>query len=384
MVVRSPKKLPIEIFTLSKPRYQGIYMKEINFSSLTKCPQGIIFQFTLSLCLFAFAACGAAQTPIRISTQPALYFTLPLHVATANGYWKEAGLTPQIFSYPAGVPQLKGSAEWDMGLTGAVPALIGAKDYEMVTIGVVDDQSRANVLMAPKAFVDKVKTTNTIPKGTKISVSLNSTGDYVAQTCLALWGGRTKSEMVYTGASQGDIIKAGAAGEAELVALWAPNMYTMQEKHNFVTLCSGKDFSPGIFGVIVVKRGYATANPQIVTKFLAVLLRSINWMKENPKKAQELLISTAAKDGITVSPFAAKNDVELRPIFSLKEQLELMGGAAGDANGSVVGKSFRSINIFLNEGKTYTTSAKLSSFIDASYLKRVADDPVLSKIANAK
>jgi hypothetical protein len=80
---------------------------------------------------------------------------------------------------------------------------------------------------------------------------------------------------------------------------------------------------------------------------------------------------------------AAKKDADLRPIFNLKEQLEIMG-VGGDANFSVVGKSFRSINIFLNEGKVYTTSAKLSSFIDASYLKRVADDPVLSKIANAK
>jgi ABC-type nitrate/sulfonate/bicarbonate transport system substrate-binding protein len=358
-------------------------MKKINFRLPTKCPQGAIFKFALSLLLFSFATYGAAQTPIRISLQPGLWSMLPVHVATANGYWKEAGLSPQLVSYPAGVPQIKGNADWDVGLMGAVPALIGAKEYNMITIGVTDDQSRTNVLMAPKAFVDKVKATNTIPKGTKIAVTMNSTGDYTAQTCLALWGGKNKAEMVYTGASQPDIIKAGAAGEAEVVALWAPNMYTMQEKHNFVVLCSGKDFSPGIFSAVVAKRDYAAASPELVAKFMAVIVRSINWMKTNPQKAQELLISTAAKDGITVSPFAAKSDAELRPIFNLKEQLEIMG-VDGDANFSAVGKSFRSINIFLNEGKVYTTSAKLSSFIDASYLKRVADDPALSKMANAK
>jgi ABC-type nitrate/sulfonate/bicarbonate transport system substrate-binding protein len=358
-------------------------MKMRPFFSRKTLGSSELCKLMLSTFLLGFASHGMAQTPIRISTQPALYFTLPLHVATANGYWKEAGLSPQVVSYPAGLPQVKASADWDVGLTGAIPALIGAKDYDMVTIGVVDDQSRTNVLMASKAFVDKVKATNTIPKGTKIAVTLNSSGDYTAQTCLALWGGKNKAEMVYTGASQPDIIKAGAAGEVEVVALWAPNMYTMKEKHNFVTLCSGKDFSPGIFGVVVAKREYATANPQIVAKFMAVLMRSINWMKDNPQKAQELLISTAAKDGIAVSPSAAKSDVELRPIFNLKEQLEIMG-VGGDASSSVVGKSFRSINIFLNEGRAYTTSAKLSSFIDTGYLRRVADDPALSRMANAK
>jgi ABC-type nitrate/sulfonate/bicarbonate transport system substrate-binding protein len=358
-------------------------MKMLGFSLQTTRTWGNLCKATLSIFLLGFAAHGAAQTPIRISLQPGLWSMLPVHVAVANGYWKEAGLSPQLVSYPAGLPQIKGNADWDVGLMGAVPALIGAKEYGMITIGITDDQSRTNVLMAPKAFVDKVKATNAIPKGTRIAVTLNSTGDYTAQTCLALWGGKNKAEMVYTGASQPDIIKAGAAGEAEVVALWAPNMYTMEEKHNFVTLCSGKDFSPGIFSAVVAKRDYATASPELVAKFMAVIVRSINWMKTNPQKAQELLISTAARDGITVSPSAAKKDADLRPIFNLKEQLEIMG-VDGDTNFSAVGKSFRSINIFLNEGKTYTTSAKLSSFIDSSFLKRVADDPVLSKIANAK
>ncbi len=39
---------------------------------------------TATLCLAAWSS--AAQTSIRISTQPGLYFALPLHVATANGY----------------------------------------------------------------------------------------------------------------------------------------------------------------------------------------------------------------------------------------------------------------------------------------------------------
>jgi ABC-type nitrate/sulfonate/bicarbonate transport system substrate-binding protein len=337
---------------------------------------------TALLCVTAGSS--AAQTPIRISTQPGLYFTLPLHVATANGYWKDAGLMPSFLPFAAGVPQIKAHADWDVGLTGAVPALIGAKDFNLITIGIVDDQSRTNALLARKEFVEKVKAEKQIPNGTKFALTLNSTVDYAAQTCLALWGGKNKSDMIYKGAGQGDVIKAGAAGEADVVGLWAPNMYIMQEKHGFVPFCSGKDFSPGVFGTVVTHRTYATANPALVSKFLAVLMRSINWMKDNPDKAQALLIATAAKDGIVISASAAKSDVELRPIFNLIQQLEIMGANTTNVNDSVAGKSFYSINVFLNEGKTGTRTMRPASFVDASYLKRVNDDPELKKMANAK
>jgi ABC-type nitrate/sulfonate/bicarbonate transport system substrate-binding protein len=190
--------------------------------------------------------------------------------------------------------------------------------------------------------------------------------------------------MVYKGATQAEAIQAGASGEAEVVGLWAPNMYTMQEKHGFVPLCTAKDFSAGVFGAVVANRTYAVANPQLVSKFLAVLLRSITWMKNNPVKAQELLIATANKEGIAISPAAATSDVDLRPIFDLKQQLEVMGAVSGNVNDSIIGKSFYSINVFLNEGKTGTRTMRPASFVDVGYLKRVNDDPDLRTMANAK
>jgi hypothetical protein len=105
-------------------------------------------------------------------------------------------------------------------------------------------------------------------------------------------------------------------------------------------------------------------------------------MKANPQKVQALLINTAAQDAVPVFPSAAKSGVALRPIFNLQQHPEPMGVGA-DANTSRVSKSFRSIHIFLNAGSAYTTNAKLSSFIDSTYLKRVADDAALSKMAHA-
>jgi ABC-type nitrate/sulfonate/bicarbonate transport system substrate-binding protein len=355
-------------------------MKKLTSSGLMRAWCGRFICGAVAVAGLATAFESRAQTPIRISTQPALYFTLPLHVATANSYWKDAGLSPTFVSYPAGLPQIKGNADWDVGLTGAVPALIGAKDYKIITIGIVDDQSKTNALMARKEFVDKVRADGRIPKGTRFALTLNSSADYAAQTCLALWGGLNKSDMVYRGASQAEAIQAGASGDAQVVGLWAPNIYTMQEKHGFVPLCSAKEFSPGVFGAVVAKREFGTANPDAVTRFIAVLMRSIDWMKANPVKAQALLIETAAKDGIVISASAAKSDFDLRPIFNLKQQMEVMGGLTGNVDDSVAGRSFYSINVFLNEGKTFSRNMKPASFVDVSFLKRVSDDAALSKM----
>jgi ABC-type nitrate/sulfonate/bicarbonate transport system substrate-binding protein len=323
-----------------------------------------------------------AQTPLRISVQPANYSMLAVHVATKNDFWKLAGLSPTFIRYPAGVPQIKANADWDIGITGAVPALIGAKDFDLITIAVADDQSRTNALMAPKDLVEQVRKEKRIPKGTKIAVTLNSTADYAVQTCLALWGGLTKSDVTYQGATQPEAIQAGASGAAQMVGLWAPNVYTMKEKHGFETLCTAKDFSPGLYNVAIANRSFANKNPDTVAKFLAVMMRAVKWMKDNPAKTHEIFVSTATEEGFNISIANAKNDYEQRGIFDLSGQFRMMGETSAGIDGSAVGRSFYSINVFLNEGRAGTRTMKPSVFIDTSYLKRVKDNPEFEKIAN--
>lgn len=71
----------------------------------------------------AMAAAGAsAQQPaiIKVSYQPALYWSLPFYIASEKGWWAELGLKPEFSIFPAGVPQIAASAakSWDVGGTG--------------------------------------------------------------------------------------------------------------------------------------------------------------------------------------------------------------------------------------------------------------------------
>jgi ABC-type nitrate/sulfonate/bicarbonate transport system substrate-binding protein len=338
----------------------------------------------VSLSILCTCAISHAQTPIRISVQPGNYSAFAVHVATENDFWKLVGLTPSFIRYPAGVPQIKGNADWDFGVTGAVPALIGAKDFNLITIAVADDQSRTNQLMGRTELVQRIRAEKSVPKGSKIAVTFNSTADYAVQACLALWGGRQKSDMVYQSATQPEAIAAGASGSAELVGLWAPNIYAMKEKHGFEPLCSAKDFGSGIYNVVVTNRDYAAKNPDTVAKYLAVMMRSINWIKDNPQKAQALFMSVSGKENIQVSSSAAKSDYDARPLFNLDQQLVVMGDTPETSNDSATGKSFYAINVFLTEGKAGSRNMRPASFVDASFLKRVKGNPELLKIATSK
>src|SRR5262245_16778038 len=59
-----------------------------------------------ALILVAGAPAALTQTAIKVSYQPALYWSLPYFVASEKGFWTEAGLKPEFSTFPAGAPQV--------------------------------------------------------------------------------------------------------------------------------------------------------------------------------------------------------------------------------------------------------------------------------------
>ena len=103
---------------------------------------------------------GAQQTtPIGVSYQPALYWSLPYYIASEKGWWKEAGLEPQFSTFPSGAPQMAaaGSKSWDVGGTGSAPATLGAQRFDILTIGITNDELTGNALMTRKGETEAVR-----------------------------------------------------------------------------------------------------------------------------------------------------------------------------------------------------------------------------------
>src|SRR5213595_2508848 len=270
-------------------------------------------QFCMAAMLARVATGVHAQlTEIKVSYQPALYWALPFYVASEKGWWAELGLKPTFSTFPAGVPQIAASASksWDVGGAGSVPAVLGAARYQLVTIGITNDESVGNALMA------------------------NSTGDYAVQSCLRKWG-LAKADVSMKSMGQAEIISAMSSGNADLGGLWAPNIYTLEEKTGAKLICSGRDAGAIVPGALIVRADYAKEQPQNVAKYLAVYLRAQKWMNAHQPEAIAMMKTSYDQGGVTISEASMKKEFATRPVYDLAGQLKIMnrGSGASDVDG---------------------------------------------------
>ena len=332
--------------------------------------------------ILALVTGGAmAQQEIKVSYQPALYWSLPYYIATEKGWWGELGLKPAFSTFPAGVPQIAASAakSWDVGGTGSVPAVLGAARYNLLTIGITNDESQGNALLASGAKADGFVRNPGSIKGQTIVLTANSTGDYAVQSCLSKWGLK-KADVQIKSMGQAEIISAMSSGNADLGGLWAPNIYTLEEKAGAKLICSGRDAGAIVPGAIIVRQEYAKAEPQNVAKYLAIYLRAQKWSLAHRAEAIAMMRKFYDQGGVTISEAAMNKEFDTRPVFDLAGQLRIMGRTAGAA--SDVDKWLGGIGEFMKANGTFPEAPATKSFVTDEYLRMVDSDPKLKEFAN--
>jgi NitT/TauT family transport system substrate-binding protein len=320
-----------------------------------------------------------AQTPINVSYQPAVYWALPYYLATQKGWWKEIGLAPSFSVFPAGAPQVAAAqaGSWDVGGTGSVPAVLGAARSGLLTIGITNDESKANVLMVRG---DKYADFSAHPqslKGQRILLTTNSTGDYAVRSCLKKYG-VAFSDVQFINMGQAQVLSAMTSNNGDVVGVWAPNNYTLEEKAGAKTLCTGADAGAVIPGALVVRADYAKQNPKNVAAYLAVYLRSLGWEKAHRSLAHAMIKTFYAQGGVDISDQAIDQEFALRPVFLLDQQLKIMNRANGASD---VDHWFSNIGNFMVSTGTLPSAPDVKSFITDEYMKMVASDPTLKAFA---
>jgi NitT/TauT family transport system substrate-binding protein len=328
----------------------------------------------------AFAGTAQAQTEIKVSYQPALYWALPFFVATEKNWWAEVGLKPVFSTFPAGVPQIAASASksWDVGGTGSVPAVLGHVRFGIRTIGVTNDESAGNALLVRKDLADKFVKSPQSMKGQTIVLTANSTGDYAVQSCLKKYG-LSKADVTLKNMGQAEIISAMSSNNAELGGLWAPNIYTLEEKAGAKVMCSGKEGGVVVPGALIARGDYAKENPENVAKFLAVYLRAWKWMNAHKAEAIAMMKKFYDQGGVSISEASMKKEFDTRPTFDLAQQLAIMDRARGNSDVDVW---FSQIAIFMRGTGAIQTVPQPNEFITDEFMKRVAADPKLREFAN--
>jgi ABC-type nitrate/sulfonate/bicarbonate transport system substrate-binding protein len=338
---------------------------------------------TIALAMLAGGAAlplpASAQTAIGVSYQPSLYWALPFHYATVKGWWKDVGLTPTFSTFPAGAPQIAASAakSWDVGGVGSVPAVLGAVRFDIQTIGITNDESKANAMLVRGDKFDAIKANPQLLKGQKLLLTTNSTVDYAARKCLTKFG-LGQNDMQFVNLGQAQIITAVTSNNGDIAGVWAPNTYTLEERANAKYLCSGADAGAVVPGALVVRADFAKEHPDDVAKFLAVFLRGWSWAKANPAEARSLALDFYKQGGLEASAEAMDKEFALRPTFGLDEQLKLMSRTGG---ASTVDGWFSEIGTFLTEVGTVPANPDPKTYITSDFLARLAADPKLRAFA---
>lgn len=337
----------------------------------------------LASCLAAglpMAAQAQNLTEIKVSYQPALYWALPFHIATEKGWWAELGLKPVFSTFPAGVPQIAASASksWDVGGTGSVPAVLGHVRFGIKTIGISNDESAGNALLARKDMADKFAKDPASIKGQTIVLTANSTGDYAVQSCLKKWG-LAKGEVTIKNMGQAEIISAMSSNNADLGGLWAPNIYTLEEKAGARVLCSGKEAGAIVPSALIVRGEYAEQNPENVAKFLAIYLRGWSWANANKTEAIAMMKKFYEQGGVNITEASMRKEFDTRPTFNLEQQLAQMARAGGP---SKVDGWFSAIAEFMRGTGAVPAAPAPADFVTDAFMKRVAADPKLREFAS--
>ena len=308
------------------------------------------------------------------------YWALPIYIATEKNWWAEAGLKPEFVVYPAGAQQIAGapSKSWDVGGTGSPPAVLGSQRFDIVTVGLTNDESATNAVVARK---DKIAAIRANPakeiKGQQILLSPNSTGEYATMACLQKWGIQ-RSEVSIVTLAPAQLVSAYTGGNGLLAGTWAPNTYTLNDQMGAEVICSGKDAGVMVPGALIARRDFAKQNPEAVQKFIAVYLRAVAFQKANKPEFTSYLRKFFEVNGIKLKDSYLATEME-RPIFTLDEQLKLLSRANGK---STADGAFEALSGYLKSVGTITEVPDPKGFISDEYLKAVDASPTLKAFAN--
>lgn len=336
-----------------------------------------------ALALPALRPAGAqGLTTIRVSYQPALYWALPFFIAGEKGWWREAGLNPEFSTFAAGAPQVAALAAraWDVGGTGSAPAVLGAQRFGLMTVGITNDESAGNALVARRADVERWRANPQALRGQQILLTTNSTGEYAAFACLDRWG-LSRRDVTFVNLGQAQIISAFSAGNGALAGVWAPNVYTLQERAQGVVLCSGRDAGATVPGALIVRGDFLREQPDVAARWLAVYLRAVAWQKQNRAETIQLMARFYQQGGVTLPEQYLAAEIDTRPTFTLPEQLRLLDRAGG---ASTADGWFAKLGDYLRAVGTLPNPPEPRSFLTDDLLKRVADNPRLAAFAEAR
>ena len=335
-------------------------------------------------CALALGApvAAQAQTAVNVSYQVTIH-GVPLQIAEDRGWWAEAGLKPgNMTSFVAGAQQVAAvpSKTWDIGLMGGPPALLGASRFDLQTVLILIDDSRANGVVARDKVLDAIKADATKAlKGKQYLVPANSTSDYAAQACFAKLGLKP-GDVQAVNIAPGAIVDAFKGSSIPVGAVWYPHFARM-EKEGGKLLCDGKSAGVLVTGNMVVRPDYLKDNLDTVARFAAMFLRGMNVMRDDRQATLASMKKFYDKGGVSLSPEEMTGEIDTRSYWSLDEQLKAFDRSSG---ASPLDKESTRLAEFFKAAGTIAKVPDAKAYVNPVVLDYINKNPKLKAFAEGK
>ena len=265
--------------------------------------------------------------------------------AKERGFDKQEGLDMKLLNFDSGmaIAEALPAKTWVLGATGGVPMVVTALRYNAKLIGIGNNEAFTNAVFvrsnspvmktkgAQKGYPNVYGTAADI-KGKTFLVTTVSSAHFAMSMYLRAFGLKD-SDVVVKQMDQASAVAAFDSGIGDFVCLWAPFTYTAADK-GWKQVANVADTNAALPIVFVADKDFADKNPEVVAKFLRVMFRSIDKLKEEGATPQNIaLFQKMYKDfaGMEYTADQAKKDIESHPVYKLDAQLKMFDNSKGQS-----------------------------------------------------
>ena len=316
------------------------------------------------LVVAAFAAPIHAQDPEKITVAYFAEWPTANQVAQAEKWYdEELGVTFEWRAFETGVAMAEAMAAGEVDIAysmGVVPFALAVTDGTPIkAVGVaVSYAENDNCVIYKKEAIDRANAHDL--EGRKVGVPLNTVTHYKMLKTLTFLGvdvGKVDVVDMSPQAISDEFIK----GKLAMGCSWGGPLRRMKG-HGWELLSAYEQERIGIraFDVIAVTEDFATNNPDLVTQFLEVTDRAVEYLEDNPNEAEPVIAEAAGLDlkqsNIVLSLF---------DFYTRDDQLTetwLQGGVQTFVN--------EVADFFAEQGEIESALDDYSSAIDSSFYAR--------------
>jgi NitT/TauT family transport system substrate-binding protein len=237
----------------------------------------------------------SSPEPLTIAVPSIPRFTL-VHLAQANGYFKDEGLVVTLQLHRFGKPALESllAGKADLATCADTPLVFATlQGHPLSVLASIATSTRNNAVVALSAA--GVSSPADLP-GKRIGVTPGTSGDFFLDTFL-LRHGLDRKQVRFSDLKPEEMAAALEQGEVDAVATWNPTAASLQRQ---LGAKAASFFAEDVYtetAVVVAGRAFARERPEAAKRLLRALVRAEAFFHDHPDEARKVVAAALGDDG---------------------------------------------------------------------------------------